>query len=152
MTITASQEVFDSHIKPFGFTRLGFGNDFAIVFSERDIHISKRISCNMNLFDFTLNLTVQRKTIPMPVHSNTICRVVSFLSLSTTDFFQLHLFTRERHAFVFLTLLKLRASSFERPHFFETFCQTLKHILKTPRVWYSPVCVFLQCLEFRQVL
>ena len=72
VSVTGSQEVFDSKVEPFSFTRLGFGNDFAIVFSERDIHVSECVSCNLNLLDFSLDFTAQGETIPTSVETNTI--------------------------------------------------------------------------------
>ena len=47
--VTASQEVLDTHIEPFRFTSLGFGLDFAKIFSERDIHITDCVTCDLNL-------------------------------------------------------------------------------------------------------
>ena len=57
-TVTASQEVFDSKVKPFSLTCLGFVDDFRVIFSECDIHVSECVPCNNNLFDFAFHFTV----------------------------------------------------------------------------------------------
>ena len=81
LTVRASQEVFDSKVEPFSLTRLGFIFDFTIVFSERDVHVSEGVSCNLNLYDFTLYFSVECEPIPTSVETNTIRWVVSFVLL-----------------------------------------------------------------------
>ena len=103
MTITGSQEVFDTKVEPFSLTCLGFYLDFTIVFSERDIHVSERVSCNMNLGDSTLYPTMQCETIPTPIQPD-FYRLGGFprVFLFVKYLFNLNPFARERHPFVFL--------------------------------------------------
>ena len=152
MTVTANQEVFDTKIEPFSFTRLGFKLDFAIVFSERDIYVFRRVSINLDAFDSTLYFPMQRKAIPASIQTDFIRRVISLLLLFATNFCYHNLFARERHTLMFLTRLKARVSPLERPHFSETLCQTFQHILKTPSIRDIPIGILWKFLKFRQML
>ena len=78
--------------------------------------------------------------------------MISLVFLLIQHFFYRAVVARKRHAFVFLARLELRVSSAKRFHFAKGLCQTLQHILQCPRIRDIPMCVFIQLLEFRQVL
>ena len=72
VSVTTSQEILDTKVKPFRFTGLGFVSDFPKIFSECDIHISECVPMNLNAFDFAFYRAVQRKTIPMSIETDFI--------------------------------------------------------------------------------